>query len=244
MTADRPELLVFPDEAALCRAAARAIADSLASLLQDRGNVPLVLTGGRTPAPVYELLADPPLRDAIDWRRVHFFWGDERCVRPQDPESNFRMASASLLSRVPVRNEQVHRIEAELADPEEAAQRYEAQIRAFFPGAALPSFDLVLLGMGADGHTASLFPGATWDEGRLVVPVYAPALKSFRISMTPRLLNAARRILFIVAGQAKAQALRDVLSATDRALPAARIRLAGGRLTWMVDQTAAGLIGG
>ena len=242
MTADAPELLVFPDEAALYRAAARAIKDSLAKLLQDSEIVPLVLAGGKTPASVYELLADRPLRDGLDWHRIHFFWGDERCVPPQNPESNFRMASESLLSRVPVQKRQVHRIEAELAEPAEAARRYEAQILAFFPGATLPSFDLVLLGMGADGHTASLFPGATWDERRLVVPVYAPALKSYRISMTPRLLNAARRIVFIVAGQAKAQALRDVLSGSDRMLPATRIRPAGGRITWMVEEQAAGLL--
>ncbi len=242
MTADGPELLIFPDVAALFDAAARTITAALASLLQRQESVSLVLTGGKTPGPVYGRLADRPLRDQIDWPRVHFFWGDERCVGPQDAESNFRMAAEALLSRVPVQERHVHRIPAELPEADDAARRYEAEILAVFPGAVVPSFDLVLLGMGTDGHTASLFPGATWDERRLVVPVYAPALKSQRISMTPLLLNAARQVLFIVAGRAKAQALRSVVPGADRDLPAARIRPASGRLTWMVDQKAADLL--
>jgi 6-phosphogluconolactonase len=188
------------------------------------------------------MLARPPYRERVDWDNIDFLWGDERCVPPDHPESNFGMARQTLLSRIPVDESRIRRIPGELEDAEKAALRYEAEIRRAAGSTEVPSFDLVLLGMGQDGHTASLFPGTAWDEQRLVVAVSVPRLASTRISMTPRLLNAARKVIFLTAGAAKAQTLAKVLEDPASDYPAKKIRPIAGSLTWMVDQAAASLL--
>ena len=161
---------------------------------------------------------------------------------PINPESNYGMARQTLLSRIPVPENRIHRILGELEDAEKAALRYEAEIRRTAAGTEIPSFDLVLLGMGEDGHTASLFPGTVWDADRLVVAVWVPRLERTRISMTPRILNAARRVIFLTAGTAKAPALAKVLEDPANDYPAKKIQPSADSLTWMVDKAAAALL--
>jgi 6-phosphogluconolactonase len=222
---------VFATPEALFEAAAARVASALAR--KDR--VTFALAGGSTPERMYERLAD---RDAIPWRRVEFFWGDERPVGPDSPESNYGMARRSLLAPAGIAAERVHRIEGERA-PEDAARRYEDEIRRLVPGDPVPHLDLVLLGMGEDGHTASLFPGTSWDETRLVVANPVPKLGATRITMTPLLLNAARSIVFLAAGEGKADALRRVVEERAPELPASRIEPEAGDLVWLVDRAAA-----
>jgi 6-phosphogluconolactonase len=237
-----PRVQIFPDAETLARAAAEKSALALEGAVRQRGSATFVLTGGKTPIPIYEMLARSPYRERVDWDRIDFFWGDERCVPPDHPESNFGMARQALLSRIPVAESRIRRILGELEDAEKAARRYEAEIRRAAGSAEIPSFDLVLLGMGEDGHTASLFPGTAWDEERLVVAVSPPRLASTRISMTPRILNAANKVIFVTAGAAKAPALAKVLEDPANDYPAKRIRPVAGSLTWMVDETAASLL--
>jgi 6-phosphogluconolactonase len=239
---NRPDVHIHRDAAALFRASAELIATELETDLRQAGAVTFVLAGGNTPRGVYELLADKPYRDRVDWSRIHFFWGDERCVPPDSPESNYRMAYDRLISKISVPDLFVHRIRAELEDPEQSAFLYEAEIGKFLPPPQSAGFNLVLLGMGVDGHTASLFPGSHWIGQRLVVPTIAPSFPARRISMTPHLLNAARRIVFLVSGSQKAQALARVIGDPSCDLPATKIRPITGRLTWMVDEAAASLL--
>jgi 6-phosphogluconolactonase len=232
-------LEIFPEADMLLHAAAERIAEALETRLQGKEDPTLVLTGGKTPKPAYELLSMHPYGNRIDWARVDFFWGDERCVPPDNPESNFGMAWNALISKINAPSHRIHRIAGELNDAERAASLYESEIRSITSSAGIPSFDLVLLGMGEDGHTASLFPGTHWDEERLVVANRMPQSGANRISMTPRLLNGAKTTIFMVSGLNKAKALADVLENPGTELPAARIRPARGRLTWMVDRAAA-----
>ncbi|WP_242360504.1 6-phosphogluconolactonase [Anaeromyxobacter sp. SG17] len=236
------EVRVLDDHVALARAAAdewrlRALAAVAAS-----GRFAVALSGGATPRAVYALLADPaaPYRDALPWARTHVFFGDERAVPPDDPRSNYGMARGALLSSVALPPENVHRIRGE-DEPGAAARSYEDALRAFF-GVA-PRFDLLLLGMGADGHTASLFPGspAIDEPSRLVAAVPAPAAGPARITLTLRALQAAARAVFLVSGAQKAPALARVLSGASgaEALPAARVRPAHGSVLWLVDRAAA-----
>ena len=222
---------VFATPEALFEAAAERIASVLARA--DRAT--FALAGGSTPERLYARLAD---RRTITWQRVDFFWGDERPVGPDDPQSNYGMARRSLLGPAGIAAECVHRIEGERA-PEDAARRYEDEIRRLVPGDPVPHLDLVLLGMGEDGHTASLFPGTSWDETRLVVANPVPKLAATRITMTPLLLNAARTILFLAVGEAKAEALRRVVEDRAPELPASRIAPDDGELVWLVDAAAA-----
>lgn len=232
-----PVLKIYPDAASLFLAAAGTITGLLDGALAKRSRANLVLAGGGTPREVYRSLAARDRSPA--WRQIGLFWGDERCVPPASAESNFRMVQETLLLRAEVPPENIHRIRGELEDSEQAARLYEDEIRRSFPGTELPRFDLVLLGMGEDGHTASLFPGARWDEDRWVVASRAPSPSYRRISMTPRILNGAKHLIFIVSGQAKAAALRKVLEDPSCDCPAGRIRPSAGSLLWMVDQTAA-----
>ncbi len=238
----KPILEIYSETNALFHAAAERIAETLETRLQEKENTTLVLTGGKTPKPVYELLSEAPYSNRIDWRRVHFFWGDERCVPPDHPESNFGMAWDALLSKIQPPASHIHRIIGEMNDAAKAASLYEAEIRNTLPGTGIPSFDLVLLGMGEDGHAASLFPGTHWEEERLVVANHMPQSGAGRVSMTPRLLNEAQAILFLTAGSSKAKALAGVLQDQRIDLPAARIRPAHGSLSWMVDRAAASLL--
>jgi 6-phosphogluconolactonase len=193
---------------------------------------------------VYELLATPPFASQIEWARVHVFWGDERCVPPDDLESNYRMARESLLDHVPLPPANVHRIRGE-AEPEQAAVTYERLLRSFFGTEEIApqrSFDLVLLGMGADGHTASLFPGraAAREARRWVMTSPGPQPENWRVTLTPVLLNAADEVVFLVTGANKAERLKQVFEERlPDPLPAQLIRPEHGTLHWIIDAAAA-----
>jgi 6-phosphogluconolactonase len=206
------------------------------------GRFVVALSGGSTPRALYSLLAGAEFQSQVPWDRVHFFWGDERCVPPDHPDSNYRMACESLLSKVPVPEENIHRIEGE-EKPEIAAAKYEKAIRDFFQLAdsELPRFDLILLGLGDDGHTASLFPGseALQETRRLAVATYVEKLKSHRVTLTLPVLNHAANIFFLVAGENKTGILKDVLQReSSKSLPARQIHPLNGRLVWFVDRAA------
>ena len=210
----------------------------------------IALAGGRTPQGVYELLSSMHA-GALDWSRVEFFFGDERCVPPDDPASNYGMARRTLLEPLGIAGTRIHRMAGESADLNEAAAAYELDIAAVLGGVRPgppPKLDLVLLGMGADGHTASLFPqtAALREKRRWVVANEVPQLQTRRITMTAVLINAARRVLFIVTGREKAAALRDVLHGPPDAqrLPSRLIRPASGGLSWFCDRGAASLLPG
>lgn len=248
----RGEVRVLADADQVARAAAAEFARLAREAAGARQRFAVALAGGSTPRAMYALLADPrqEWRSRIPWEAVHFFWGDERHVPPDHPDSNYRMARETLLERVPIPPRNVHRIAAEDPDAEAAAGRYERELREFFALAlgAPPSFDLVLLGLGADGHTASLFPGseALSEERRLVVAPWIGSLGARRITLTPRALGGAAAVVFLVCGASKAAALRDALEGELRPglLPAQRIRPRTGEPLWLVDAEAAGPPGG
>ena len=239
---DKPELTVFPDSAELCRAAAREFISTAKASTAASGRFTVALSGGNTPRNVYSLIAEQST-DTLAWNKIFVFFGDERSVPPSDPESNYRMANESLLSRVPIPRQNVFRVAAELP-PEHAAQEYENSLREFFQLApnALPRFDLVLLGMGEDGHTASLFPGspALTESSRLVVSNWIEKFKTYRITFTFPVLNAAAEVLFLISGVQKAAVLREVFAPQNRAAyPSQLVRPRNGRLLWLADRQAA-----
>ncbi len=233
------EFRVLPTQTALAEAAADRIVAVARNAIRRRGRCVLALSGGSTPRVVYPLLAASPRVDAVDWSRVQFVWGDERAVPPDHAESNYGVARAMLLEHLPgLRADAVHRMPAEVPDREAAAAGYERTIRRLLDP---PRLDLIWLGMGPDGHTASLFPGASTlaERQRLVVPATAPAGMAVhdRMTFTLPLINAARAVLFVVAGADKAAAVRSVRGGS-RKLPAARVR---ARSTlWLLDAPAAG----
>ena len=236
---------IAPDVEALVQRGAEKVAGLLCNAIGARMVASLVLSGGATPRRMYELLGSPPLAGQINWGAVHVFWGDERCVPPHSPESNYRMAREALLDRVGIPPGNIHRIEAELP-PETAADRYEEEVRQAVPLDArrLPAFDVVLLGLGEDGHMASLFPytPALDERERLVTSLYVQRLQAHRITMTFPLLNNARDILFIVSGMGKAKILLSILTGGGMTYPAQMIRPTHGTLLWMVDSDAAALL--
>lgn len=245
MTAE-PQIVVTANADELAVEAARRFDIAARAAVRDRGVFHVALAGGSTPRRLYERLAGDADWSALPWARSQVYFGDERCVPPNHDDSNFRMAHEALLSRVPVPAESVHRMEGERPDPVEAAARYEAQVRSTIPHAPgdVPRLDLVLLGLGADGHTASLFPGTTaLDEGSgLVAATWVEDLHAHRLTMTFSLLNAARAVVFMVAGGDKTGALQRVLDppAGLPLAPAARVRPHTGTLTWLLDAAAAG----
>jgi 6-phosphogluconolactonase len=245
-----PHLIRVEDAEAVARAAAEEVVASAARALAYRGRFTIALSGGSTPRGLYALLADAraPFRERIRWDRTHVFFGDERHVPPGHPESNFRMASEALLAHVAVAS--VHRILGELASAAAAAEAYETELRRFFALTAAeeppPRLDLVLLGLGPDGHTASLFPGtdALDERRRWVTAPYVERQHGHRITLTFPVLDRAREVLFLVAGKEKAVALSKVLAppAGEAPLPAARVRPAGESPLWIVDREAASLV--
>ncbi len=249
---DRGEVEIFPSREELLSAAAERFATAAEAAISARGRFVVALAGGSTPEGLYARLAAEPHVSRIDWSRVHVFWGDERAVPPADGASNFRMAREAVLDRVPLRPEQIHRIRGE-AEPAAAAAAYERELRETFATPTGPPrteagarFDLVLLGLGEDGHTASLFPAgeAVRERGLWVRAERAPAEPPWRVTLTPVLLNAAAEVVFLVTGREKAPALRRVLTEPEQPhlLPAQAIRPTAGRLSWLVDaEAAAGL---
>jgi 6-phosphogluconolactonase len=242
------EVQVWPDLNALSRAAAQRFAAIAAEAVQVRGRCSVALSGGGTPQALYRLLALSPYREQLLRNNVHFFWGDERCVPPDHPESNYRLAYSALLGPAAVPLENIHRIKGEW-QPAQAAQDYAAQLKQFSEaGLAWPRFDLVLLGMGSEGHTASLFPGpittAELNEPTLAVTANYQGRPANRVTLTPRVFNSARNVLFLVAGADKSEALAAVLTGPlePERWPAQRVRPQQGSVAWFVDQAAASQI--
>jgi 6-phosphogluconolactonase len=230
------------------RTAAERVICAASAALTARGRFDWALSGGSTPAALYRLLASPGYAERVDWPRVHFFWSDERCVPPDHAESNFRMAREALLDAVAAPPNHIHRLEGELP-PSAAAQRYEAELANCFdvePGSDVPAFDLVLLGLGADGHTASLFPGspALAETRRWVVANEVATLGATRLTFTLPLLNAARAALFLVAGADKAERLEQIVrKRAEPPWPAQRVRPHGADPDWLVDAEAGSRLG-
>ena len=237
----KSDLRVFSDVNELSLRAAEAVARTINDAVRSAGRCSLVLSGGNTPRTLYGLLASR-FREQIPWAHVHVFWGDERYVPPGDAHSNYRMAKDTLLDHVPCPAANVHPMPTHFSDPDAAARDYEATLRSYF--SSEPSaFDLVLLGLGPEGHTASLFPGlpALAEVTRWVTAVTAPADPPVRLTLTFAALNRAANAYFLVTGSNKARALHDILTGTadPNTCPAAGVRLAAGRLIWWVDRDAA-----
>jgi len=240
---------VWPTSEALAAAAAEYFASAVTAAVTARGVARVAISGGTTPKAMFMLLADrsKPFLAQMPWAKLHLFWVDERCVPPTDRESNYRMTKEAMLDHVPLPAGQIHRMEGEL-EPEVAAARYEAAIRTEFrlEGAETPAFDLVLLGMGEDGHTASLFPhtDALHEIGRIAVANYVAQKDTWRITMTWPAINRGREVAFLIEGAAKARVVRDVfVGAYDPELkPSQLIRPASGRLDLLLDAAAAGML--
>lgn len=235
------------ETAELAPATAEYIAETAERALAERGRFSIALSGGSTPRPVYQLLAQPPYRDRIDWSRTHIWWGDERCVPPDDQQSNYRLAREALLDQVPLPASNIHRMRGEI-EPTVAAAEYEQELSAYVAhrGEAGAGLDLVLLGMGDNGHTASLFPNqpAVHEQQRLVVAEYIAEVSMWRITLTPPAINAAQAVVVLASGEGKAQRLRDVLQGPydpDRS-PVQTVKPGSGELVWMVDRAAASLL--
>ena len=236
------EIRVLNNLADLSQAAAAEFIALTLDTLRSNGRFCVALCGGSTPRGLYALLANQA-QHSLPWEKIHFFWGDERHVPPDHPESNYRMAFEAMLSKVPIPAENISRIHAEEKDADAAARAYEQTLTVFFhlkPG-EFPRFDLMLLGMGPDGHTASLFPGtrALHEKNRLVVANWVDKLNTHRITMSLPVLNNSVYVLFLVSGRDKANVLREVLGNQTEELPASLVRPMNGRLVWMVDREAA-----
>lgn len=236
-----PNIRILPDRAALFQAAADEFVRQANAAIASKGRFTVALAGGSTPKGLYSLLAT---KAALPWDKIYFFFGDERHVPPDNPESNYRMAREALLSKVPIPAQNIFRVPAENPDAAQAAQTYEATLRQFFPPAeAFPRFDLILLGMGPDGHTASLFPGskALQEKSRWVVSNWVEKFKTDRITLTLPVLNNAAVVMFLAAGEDKTETLKEVLQGTKpgEQFPSKLVRPTNGQLIWLVDQAAA-----
>jgi 6-phosphogluconolactonase len=247
---------IFPDQESLSAAAAQLFLEVAQMAVAERGLFSVALSGGGTPRALYRLLARPPYDSAVSWAKTHAFWSDERLVPPDDEGSNYDQASADLLNHVAIPPANIHRARGELAAGA-AVEAYTAQLRYYaahthYPRDAVipwPRFDLVLLGLGSDGHTASLFPGATTDDWESLPVVAATAeyegRPAGRLTLTPLVINDARHVLFLVTGKDKAAAVAAVLQGEidPERWPAQRIRPRAGEVTWMLDADAAARIG-
>lgn len=235
------DVRIYPNRLAASRAMAQLIAQIADSTIALRDRFTLVLSGGNTPREAYKMLGDEFGRE-IEWSQTHVFWGDERCVPFEHPDNNAKMARETLLNYVPISIDHMHRVQS-FHDPETAAALYQMELQHFFMGrGGVPRFDLILLGIGGDGHTASLFPDtpALDETERWFVPNYIPKLDATRMTMTFPVLNAAANIVFLVLGEDKADALAHILAnQDDPPLPAARIAPPHGKVMWIVDDAAA-----
>jgi 6-phosphogluconolactonase len=244
-------LEVYPDQKSLMRAAAEKVVALGDTALTTRGRFTFALSGGKTPRPLYQLLASDEFLPLLDWQQTQIFWGDERCVPPEHPDSNYRMARELLLDYVPLPMDHIYRIKGEL-EPYQAAEQYDERLHTFFSGRAgtpeapLPRFDLVLLGIGDDGHTASLFPhtpGLT-EDNKWVTAHWVEKLDAWRLTLTPTALNAASHLLFVVEGANKAEALKAIFDPNTDPMtyPAKLVQPRDGTVTWLVDEAAARLL--
>ena len=241
-----PEIRIAGNIQEWARDAAAFIVSIGERAIQSNGRFIMALSGGSTPKTLYQVMATPEWKARLDWSRIFFLFGDERCIPPDHPDSNFKMAQTSLFQPLNVHPDQIYRMKGESGDPTAAAQEYEETIRRLTqsPPPEVPLIDLVLLGLGDDGHTASLFPGtAALQEDRKIVTVgHAPTGIRSRLTLTLGVLNHAAVVLFLVTGSGKAHMVRRILdpeSDADRSLPAARISPESGRLVWMLDHSAA-----
>jgi len=236
------DIIICQDVAELGRKAATQWISLADEAVNARGRFNVALSGGSTPRLLYSLLASAEFAARIGWRQIHLFFGDERCVAPDHAESNYRMVEESLLAKISIPSENVHRIAGEKAPPVAAAE-YEAQLRKHFhiDDGALPRFDLILLGLGEDGHTASLFPGSSAlnETRRLVATTYVEKLNAHRLTLTFPVINNAAQIIFLIAGESKATLVREISTMEKCDYPAARIKPANGQLTWFVTRDAA-----
>lgn len=235
---------IFSTKSQLVEAVTEEIAAVLDSGIKARGLSNMALSGGNTPRDVYRKLAVAPDHERIDWERVYLFWGDERCVPPEHADSNFRMVKETLLNSTGLPGKNVFRMRGELSAAEAATEYAELIARHFKEDP--PSFDLILLGMGGDGHTASLFPQTEvlHVRDRPVAAVYVPKLRTWRVTLTLPVLNAARAVLFLVSGKSKAEMIQRILALEEPAidLPASLVRPQNGNVTWMLDADAASLM--
>lgn len=238
----KPELRVFKDLEELSRAAAELFVKQAEQSIAKRGRFLVALNGGSTPNRLFQLLATD-FREKVDWSNVHIFWGDERCVPPDDPGNSYGQAREVLLSHVPIPDANVHRVNGELG-PNEASKEYSIILKEFAsPPLEWPRFDLVYLGMGEDGHTASLFPRSLVEVSEPTMPVTAhyQDRPANRVTLTPVVFNSSRLLAFMATGEKKAQTLSEVLSGryNPELYPAQRIEPKEGRLIWLVDEDAA-----
>jgi 6-phosphogluconolactonase len=237
-----PKVLIFDDAEEVARAAAQRFVELAAAAIAERGRSSVALAGGSTPKRMYQLLASDEFKDRVDWNSTHVFFGDERAVPPTDADSNYRMADEALLSHVALPARNVHRITGE-GDTAANARLYEDELQTFFAGQHLPRFDLVLLGMGDDGHTASLFPGTTAlaEQRAWVVHLWVEKLKAYRITLTLPAINHAAHVVFTVTGAGKAARVAEVIHGDEGEprLPSQLIRPTDGTLEWFLDRAAA-----
>lgn len=254
----RANVSIYRDAEELALKAARRFARLADQYVVGCGRFTVALSGGSTPRAMFSVLAEHPFADTVPWSSICFFWGDERCVPPDHPDSNYRMANETLLSKAPVPPRNIFRIPAEIPDPEQAAEQYARSLSKFFfarsdapesgtaPLSSLPRFDLVFLGMGPDGHTASLFPhsAALKANAQIVVANYVEKFAAHRITLTAATINNARNVTFLAAGDDKAEALKNVLEGSYQPdlYPSQMIQPGNGTLLWMVDEAAARLL--
>lgn len=234
-----PRLLLAPDVTTLCQRAATQFIQSAAAAIRDHGAFYVALSGGSTPVYLHRTLAQPDIRQQIDWKRVHIYFGDERNVPPDHPDSNYRMARETLLTQVPVPPEQVHAVPTGCVEMQNCAQQYAQVLKAIPQQQGMPCFDLILLGMGNDGHTASLFPGTTIlnERATSVAAVYVEKLATWRVSLTYPVLERAAAIMILVTGAEKAQILYEVINEPQHRYPIQQIH--NERIEWYVDAPAA-----
>lgn len=238
------QIAIYPDIDTISREATNYTMRVAREAIAKRGKFTFALSGGTTPGKMYALLTNEPYRSQIDWSAVHLFWSDERCVAPDDAQSNYHLAQETILSKLNLRPDQIHRMPADRADREQASADYAEEIRKVLGSNDVPVFDLIQLGMGPEAHTASLFPHqpSLHETKRLVMPVSVPKPPPDRLTFTPPLLQASRHILFLATGSDKAEALRAVLEGSDDpdGYPAQGIsRQAKGEVIWMVDTAIA-----
>jgi 6-phosphogluconolactonase len=246
---NEPEIRIFANRNELNQALATRFAARVRERTSECGKFCAAVSGGQTPRTFFELLASEHVAASVPWEQAHLFQVDERAVAPDRPESNYRMIRQALLDHVPAAAANFHRMEAERPDLSAAAKDYERVLALELKPSQgqPPRFDLILLGLGADGHTASLFPGskALTEGRRWVVPNFVPKLNTHRMTLTYPVLNAAAEVVFVVTGEEKAETLREILEGPRRAeqLPAQGVRPASGRLAWYLDQAAARRLG-
>ena len=247
MSSAAPEIYLCKDTAAIASQTAEAFSRLARTYVAEQGRFTVALAGGNTPRATYMLLASDTYRTLLPWENIHVFWGDERHVSPDHADSNYHMAHEAMLSKVGIPTTNIHRIMAE-QEAQQAADDYEATLRTFFDlvAGALPRFDLILLGMGPDGHTASLFPGtaAVQEQTRLVVAPWVEKFNTYRITMTPPVLCNAAHVVFAVAGADKAETLQQVLYGHYQPdlYPSQVVMPTHGSLLWLVDEAAARLL--